>query len=134
MALPKPELEPSVVRAPFVAASMAPPSHAARHAWRVEELDDVPLTGNEGTEADMERALVVEQELLLQEEETSTSYEQETFDSLKLLLAGASAGGVSKSATAPLARLTILYQVRRGRPGRSLPCRLAAHQPGAQPR
>ena len=82
----------------------------------------------------MERALVVEQELLLQEEETSTSYEQDTFDSLKLLLAGASAGGVSKSATAPLARLTILYQVRRRRPGRTLPCRLAAHQPGAQPR
>lgn len=72
----------------------------------------MPLTGNEGTEADMERALVVDQELLLQGEETSTSYEQETFDSLKLLLAGASAGGVSKSATAPLARLTILYQVQ----------------------
>jgi len=38
--------------------------------------------------------------------------DSEAVTSAKLLLAGGVAGAVSKSATAPLARLTILYQVR----------------------
>lgn len=35
----------------------------------------------------------------------------DSLDSFKLLVAGGFAGAVSKTATAPLARLTILYQV-----------------------
>lgn len=81
------------------------------HASWLEDLDDVPLTGNDPGEADIERALVVDEEALL-EEEPSTSGRQEVHETLKLLLSGGVAGAVSKSATAPLARLTILYQVR----------------------
>ena len=40
------------------------------------------------------------------------SVRAEAFEHVKLLAAGGVAGAVSKSATAPLARLTILYQVR----------------------
>ena len=40
-------------------------------------------------------------------------------ESSKLLLAGGVAGAVSKTATAPLARLTILLQVRRPKPCKS---------------
>lgn len=82
------------------------------HAW-LEDLDDVPLTGNDPGEADVERAVVVDEEALL--DEPSTSGRQEVQETLKLLLSGGVAGAVSKSATAPLARLTILYQVRTPR-------------------
>lgn len=37
----------------------------------------------------------------------------DALESIKLLVAGGFAGAVSKTATAPLARLTILYQVRQ---------------------
>ena len=42
------------------------------------------------------------------------SLKAEALENGKLLAAGGIAGAVSKSATAPLARLTILYQVRSG--------------------
>ena len=48
----------------------------------------------------------------LSEEDQSVSGREEVEETLKLLLAGGLAGAVSKTATAPLARLTILYQVQ----------------------
>jgi len=42
-----------------------------------------------------------------------SSVRNEVLETAKLLAAGGMAGAVSKSATAPLARLTILYQVSR---------------------
>jgi hypothetical protein len=82
--------------------------------WQ-EEVDDAALTGNEGTEADITRLIAVDEEALLAEEEEdneeSFSPRQEFLETLKLLASGGVAGAVSKSATAPLARLTILYQV-----------------------
>lgn len=85
-------------------------------------LDDAVLTGNEGGEADVERALVVEEENRLgvtAEEEVEVDSDQllgpssreEMVEVVKLLVSGGIAGAVSKTATAPLARLTILYQV-----------------------
>ena len=46
-----------------------------------------------------------------EEEDAASRGDSEALTSAKLLLAGGVAGAVSKSATAPLARLTILYQV-----------------------
>jgi len=43
----------------------------------------------------------------------------DAMETVKLLAAGGMAGAVSKSATAPLARLTILYQARAARDGRT---------------
>ena len=53
---------------------------------------------------------------LLQEEATSSGslLSVDTLEQAKLLLSGGVAGAFSKSCTAPLARLTILYQVRAG--------------------
>jgi len=85
-----------------------------KSSWQ-EEVDDAALTGNEGTEADITRLIAVDEEALLAEEEEDTeesfSPRQEFLETLKLLASGGVAGAVSKSATAPLARLTILYQV-----------------------
>lgn len=82
--------------------------------WQ-EEVDDAALTGNDGTEADITRLIAVDEEALLAEEEEdnelSISPRQDFLETLKLLASGGVAGAVSKSATAPLARLTILYQV-----------------------
>jgi hypothetical protein len=47
-----------------------------------------------------------------EDEDAAPRNDSEAVTSAKLLLAGGVAGAVSKSATAPLARLTILYQVR----------------------
>jgi solute carrier family 25 phosphate transporter 23/24/25/41 len=49
---------------------------------------------------------------IIAEEDQSVSGREEIEETLKLLLAGGVAGAVSKTATAPLARLTILYQVQ----------------------
>lgn len=46
-----------------------------------------------------------------EDEEAAPRSDSEALTSAKLLLSGGVAGAVSKSATAPLARLTILYQV-----------------------
>lgn len=91
----------------------ASPSHY-RAPWQ-EDVDDAALTGNEGAEADVTRLIAVDEEALFAEEEDeelSISPRQEILETLKLLLSGGVAGAVSKTATAPLARLTILYQVR----------------------
>ncbi len=79
--------------------------------WK-ETIDDASLTGNEGTEADMSRAIAVDEENLFDSRnEPEYSGREELEETMKLLFAGGLAGAVSKSATAPLARLTILYQV-----------------------
>ena len=90
-------------------------SKASRYKspWQ-EEIDDGALTGNEGADADITRLIAVDEEALLAEEEEdelSISPHQQFLETLKLLASGGVAGAVSKSATAPLARLTILYQV-----------------------
>lgn len=93
-------------------ATNQPAAHKHKHKW-FDNLDDVALTA-EATEADPDitRALVVDEEelLLSQQEEVATPHD-ELVDSCKLLLSGGIAGALSKSCTAPLARLTILYQV-----------------------
>jgi hypothetical protein len=85
-----------------------------KSSWK-EEVDDAALTGNEGSEPDIIRLIAVDEEALLAEEdednELSISPRLEFLETLKLLASGGVAGAVSKSATAPLARLTILYQV-----------------------
>lgn len=79
--------------------------------WK-ETIDDASLTGNEGTEADISRAIAVDEETLLDpRNEPEYSGREELVETMKLLFAGGFAGAISKSATAPLARLTILYQV-----------------------
>jgi hypothetical protein len=80
--------------------------------WR-EEVDDAALTGNEGADPDITRLIAADEEALVEEsDELGISPRQEFLETLKLLASGGIAGAVSKSATAPLARLTILYQVR----------------------
>ena len=63
-----------------------------------------------------------------EEEEAAPRGDSEALTSAKLLLAGGVAGAVSKSATAPLARLTILYQVCTAGSNRRLRC----PQPGCR--
>ena len=115
MAAPAATATESGVLSSSVAASPSI-SHYPRAPWR-EDVDDTALTGNEGTEADVTRLIAIDEEALLEEEdELSISPRQELLETLKLLLSGGVAGAVSKSATAPLARLTILYQVRFHQP------------------
>lgn len=57
-----------------------------------------------------------------EEEDAAPRGDSEALTSAKLLLAGGVAGAVSKSATAPLARLTILYQVCTAGSKRHLHC------------
>jgi hypothetical protein len=92
-------------------------STSLRGSWK-DEVDDAALTANEGTEPDVPRLIAVDEESVLratQEEDQrhaeGVSPRQEVLETLKLLLSGGVAGAVSKTATAPLARLTILYQV-----------------------
>lgn len=88
-----------------------------RSSWK-DEVDDAALTANEGTEPDVPRLIAVDEESVLREtleedqrQAEGVSPRQEVLETLKLLLSGGVAGAVSKTATAPLARLTILYQV-----------------------
>lgn len=86
------------------------------------ELDDGALTGNEGAEADLMKPIVVDEEALQHAHQRPTgagassssrnTYADEYLETAKLLFAGGVAGAVSKSCTAPLARLTILFQVQ----------------------
>lgn len=91
--------------------------------WTPQDLDAAALTGNEGAEVDMERVLVEDEGARLLEREAQGDQEgqeapgpsrrEEAIEVIKLLTSGGLAGAISKTATAPLARLTILYQVTR---------------------
>jgi len=96
----------------FAASAFNATNQPAAHNKWFDNLDDVALTGAEATEADPDitRALVVDEEALVVNEDVATPHD-ELVDSCKLLLSGGIAGALSKSCTAPLARLTILYQV-----------------------
>ena len=91
-------------------------STSLRGSWK-DEVDDAALTGNEGMEPDIPRLVAVDEESVLrqapleEQQQLGISPQQEALETLKLLLSGGVAGAVSKTATAPLARLTILYQV-----------------------
>ena len=93
--------------------------------------DDAGLSEGQDTEADVTRAIVADEERQAaahaaagaaaragadesadEQPEASTSYSIDHLEQAKLLLSGGVAGAFSKSCTAPLARLTILYQVR----------------------
>ncbi|RMZ54392.1 hypothetical protein APUTEX25_001968 [Auxenochlorella protothecoides] len=90
--------------------------------WTPQDLDAAALTGNEGAEVDMERVLVEDEGARLLEREVQGDQEgqeapgpsrrEEAIEVIKLLTSGGLAGAISKTATAPLARLTILYQVK----------------------
>lgn len=105
------------LRKPIMAHGQSILPHMPHKVWAD---DDVGLT--EGpladTDADVTRAIAADEELqaLLQageeQPEASTSYSLDHLEQAKLLLSGGVAGAFSKSCTAPLARLTILYQVR----------------------
>lgn len=92
--------------------------------------DDAGLSEGQDTEADVTRAIVADEERQAaahaaagvaarmdadedadEQPEASTSYSIDHLEQGKLLLSGGVAGAFSKSCTAPLARLTILYQV-----------------------
>ena len=70
-----------------------------------EALDDSGVCGEPpgDTEADLEKAIVAD--------EAAAARPLAALEQAKLLLSGGVAGAFSKSCTAPLARLTILYQV-----------------------
>jgi len=87
------------------------PGHPRYHPPWHDAVDDVVLSDNENTEADVSRLIAVDEEALFEEEEEGVSPRIELVETFKLLFAGGVAGAFSKSATAPLARLTILYQV-----------------------
>ena len=141
-------MSPSVLKTCSFAAGplhALPPQAGPGSAWGAHhlELDDATITGNDPCEADIDRAVVVDEEALqaahqqqqqhacaaaggqqqqqpdLELEAPGTSYaswlQQEYLETAKLLLAGGVAGAFSKSCTAPLARLTILLQASRQR-------------------
>lgn len=89
-----------------------------------EPLDDAGVCGEPpgDTEADLEKAIVVD--------EAAAGPTLPFLEQFKLLASGGVAGAFSKSCTAPLARLTILYQVRQGcRPPLLLPAASFAAAP-----
>lgn len=82
--------------------------HARGGLWPLPEpLDDSGVCGEPpgDTEADLEKAIVAD--------EAAAAGTLAALEQGKLLLSGGMAGAFSKSCTAPLARLTILYQVCR---------------------
>lgn len=104
---------PATAAAEAGVLSSASRPHPHRYPWQ-EEVDDAALTGNEGADPDVTRLMAVDEEELLAAEDDDVagmSPRQELLETLKLLASGGVAGAVSKTATAPLARLTILYQV-----------------------
>ncbi|KAL4451575.1 hypothetical protein ABPG75_007237 [Micractinium tetrahymenae] len=99
---------------------------------RVWPGDDAGLSEGNDTEADVTRLIVVDEERLgaaaaggsggsllpaeqqeqqQEQPESAASYAVDSLEQFKLLLSGGVAGAFSKTCTAPLARLTILYQV-----------------------
>ena len=110
--------------------SSGPFAHLPSRVW---PGDDAGLSEGNDTEADVTRLIVVDEERLgaasaatgsgaaaeqqqqqQQQAEASTSYAVDSLEQFKLLLSGGVAGAFSKTCTAPLARLTILYQVSAG--------------------
>jgi solute carrier family 25 phosphate transporter 23/24/25/41 len=80
-------------------------------SWPLPEpLDDSGVCGEPpgDTEADLEKAIVAD--------EAAAGPSLAALEQGKLLLSGGIAGAFSKSCTAPLARLTILYQVQGMQP------------------
>lgn len=85
--------------------------HARGGLWPLPEpLDDSGVCGEPpgDTEADLEKAIVAD--------EAAAAGTLAALEQGKLLLSGGVAGAFSKSCTAPLARLTILYQVQGMQP------------------
>ena len=107
----------------------------------LKTVDDVALTEGADGEADVTRAVVVDEEALaaavaaglagddeeeplqqLDPQAAAAWYAREHLEQAKLLLSGGVAGAFSKSCTAPLARLTILYQVGAAGGGTGVVC------------
>ncbi|KAL4428809.1 hypothetical protein ABPG77_005247 [Micractinium sp. CCAP 211/92] len=112
-------------------SSGGPLAHLPSRVW---PGDDAGLSEGNDTEADVTRLIVVDEERLgaaaaasgaassaaaleqqqqqqQQQADASVSYALDSLEEFKLLLSGGVAGAFSKTCTAPLARLTILYQV-----------------------
>ncbi len=98
--------------------------HSRGLSWPLPEpLDDSGVCGEPpgDTEADLEKAIVAD--------EAAAGPTLAALEQGKLLLSGGIAGAFSKSCTAPLARLTILYQVCRRRLRLPAACRQLQSRP-----
>ncbi|KAK9839432.1 hypothetical protein WJX81_001730 [Elliptochloris bilobata] len=93
--------------ASFASAGLAPAPVLAPCDDAAKRLAGTASTSQRTSERPQQVAAEVEAD-----EEAAPRGDSEAVTSAKLLLAGGVAGAVSKSATAPLARLTILYQVQ----------------------
>lgn len=102
-----------------------------RPTWAVD-MGRAEVVAEFDGEADLSRAIAQdEEELDIDEEDEAWSSTDEIVEAGKLLVAGGLAGAISKSCTAPLARLTILSQVQgvaRAEAGKG-----AGGAPGAPP-
>jgi hypothetical protein len=107
---------PAAAAAPATAfQASGTPTNPRKRFWKAD-VDELPITEApvSDTDADVLRPVVVDQELLSEEEEDEDTIEgfgYEFLETAKLLLSGGIAGALSKTTTAPLARLTILQQV-----------------------
>jgi len=82
-------------------------------SWRDKTLKESMLTSHAVATKDRltHPAMAEKVQGLRENKNAGFSGRQELEETVKLLFAGGFAGAVSKTATAPLARLTILYQV-----------------------